>query len=106
MVTILLKTMVDSNPNNRTNLLEKILTGLIIVLTKEHHCNPNNFNCKLFFKLLFNILYVRLAHPRTSTDPTMTSRRTLSRCFRRSSRRCTFCNRSSIQASPSPGCSW
>lgn len=58
MVTILLKTMISNSPNNRINLLEKILTAVIIVLTKEHYYNVNNFNNKLFFKLLFNILYV------------------------------------------------
>lgn len=63
MVTILLKTMINSgsNANNidtRIKFLEKILTALIIVLTKEHYYNLNNFNNKLFFKILFNILYV------------------------------------------------
>lgn len=53
MITILLKTLVIS----KTNLLEKILTALIIVLTKEHHYNSQNFNQKCFFKFLFNILY-------------------------------------------------
>lgn len=62
MVTILLKTMISNSPNNRINLLEKILTAVIIVLTKEHYYNVNNFNNKLFFKLLFNILYVSLFH--------------------------------------------
>ena len=54
MITILLKTLV----NSKSNLLEKILTALIIVLTKEHHYNSANFNQKCFFKFLFNILYV------------------------------------------------
>lgn len=57
MVTILMRTMVTTSPKSRTNLLEKILTAVIVVLTKEHYCNVNGFNNKLFFKLLFNILY-------------------------------------------------
>ena len=62
MVTILMRTMVTTSPKSRTNLLEKILTAVIVVLTKEHYCNVNGFNNKLFFKLLFNILYVDSIH--------------------------------------------
>jgi CCR4-NOT transcription complex subunit 1 len=67
MVTILLKTMINSGSNansidTRIKFLEKILTALIIVLTKEHYYNVNNFNNKLFFKILFNILYVGMSN--------------------------------------------
>jgi CCR4-NOT transcription complex subunit 1 len=57
MVTVLLKTMVSTLPKNRINLLEKILTAIILVMTKEHYHNNEKFNSKLFFKLFFNILY-------------------------------------------------
>lgn len=60
MITILLKTLINYDLTNKTNLLEKILTAVIIVLTKEHHYNSHKFNQKPFFKLLFNILYVNL----------------------------------------------
>ena len=58
MVTILLKAINTPNMNNlRITLLENVLTAIIIVMTKEHHYNSSNFNNKVFFKLLFNILY-------------------------------------------------
>ena len=60
MITILLKTLINYDLSNKTNLLEKILTGLIIVLTKNHHINPNGFDQKPFFRLLFNILFVSI----------------------------------------------
>ena len=60
MITILLKTLINYDVSNKTNLLEKILTGLIIVLTKNHHINPQGFDQKPFFRLLFNILYVNI----------------------------------------------
>ena len=56
MVTILMKA-IASNPKLKINLLENILTAIIIVMTKEHHYNTHNFNNKVFFKLMFNILY-------------------------------------------------
>lgn len=56
LITILLKTMINNDITN-INLLEKILTALIIVLTKEHHFNAPRFNQKCFFKILFNILF-------------------------------------------------
>jgi len=58
MITILLKTLINYEMTNKTNLLEKILTAFIIVLTKEHHYNSQKFNQKCFFKILFSILYV------------------------------------------------
>lgn len=76
MVTILLKTMISNMPSTRINLLEKILTAVIIVLTKEHYYNVNNFNNKLFFKLLFNILYVDPFDHRTSTGLNMDFKKT------------------------------
>lgn len=81
MVTILLKTMISSIPTTRINLLEKILTAVIIVLTKEHYYNVNNFNNKLFFKLLFNILYVDSCDSRISTGLSMGSKITSRTCF-------------------------
>ena len=54
---ILLRISTQSQPNFRIMILEKVLTALIIVITKEHHFNSQNFNNKLFFKFLFNILY-------------------------------------------------
>lgn len=85
MVTILLKTMINNNSqpssiDTRIKFLEKILTALIIVLTKEHYYNVNNFNNKLFFKLMFNILYVGQPHPRTSTGTSTASRTASSPC--------------------------
>lgn len=58
MITILLKTLITQEVSSKINLLEKILTAVIIVITKEHHYNSHRFNQKPFFKLLFNILYV------------------------------------------------
>lgn len=54
---VLLRLSSQSQPNFRITILEKVLTALIIVITKEHHFNAQKFNNKLFFKFLFNILY-------------------------------------------------
>lgn len=52
-ITILLKSSKDA-----TFFFEKILTSLIIVLTKKHSSESEiEFNQKPFFKILFNIIY-------------------------------------------------
>lgn len=55
LIIIILKSAVNTN---KKDLLQKILQGIVLVLTKNHMFHKSSFNQRPFFRLFYNILYV------------------------------------------------
>ena len=56
LIILILKTIINTNKNE---MLEKILHSIVIILTKNHDVHRESFNQRPFFRLFFNLIFVK-----------------------------------------------
>lgn len=57
LITVILKTVINTD---KKEILERILESGVLTLTKNHELHRENFNQRPFFRLFYNLIFVRL----------------------------------------------